>query len=295
MWVTYGLLAGVVLGLYDFWTKKGMEGNGVMAVVFWSALFGAMAWSVAFLPISATSGFHVDVSTTTPKQQALILFKGLMMTGSWIFAYYSVRELPMSFSGAMRASGPLWTFVGGALVFGELLTPIQFGVVLVSVIAYFVLSQIGKKEGISVNRSLPVLMMLLATILSAMTTVYDKWLVQVLELRPNDIQAWSALHRCVVSGLIMLWFCRDGRGPFVPKWSIWIPLIGLAWVGAEWIYFLAIQDPDANVTYLSVFRRASLVIGFLLSIFLIGENNVRQKAVVILILLASTITLVLQA
>ncbi|WP_282093642.1 EamA family transporter [Epibacterium ulvae] len=295
MWITYGLTAGVVLGLYDYWTKKGMDGNGVMAVVFWSSFFGAAAWLIAFLPVSYGSGFHVDPGATNLKQQLFILFKGLMMTGSWIFAYYSVRELPMSFSGAMRASGPLWTFLGGALIFGEILTPLQFCAVLASVIAYFLLSQIGKKEGISITCSTPILMMLVATLLSAMTTVYDKWLVQVLELKPNDIQAWSALHRCLLAGIIMWFFCRGGRSPMMPNWSFWIPLIGLAWVGAEWVYFLAIQDPNANVTYLSIFRRVSLIVGFLLSVLLIGESNVGRKSIVILILLISTITLILHA
>ncbi len=294
MWVYWGLGAGVILGLYDYWTKKGMEGNGVMAVVFWSSLFGALAWIAAFLPITTGTGLHVRIQDSGFKDQLLILFKGLMMTGSWIFAYYSVRELPMSFSGAMRASGPVWTLVGGGLVFGEFLTPIQLAAVLTSVLAYFMLSQIGKREGVTVTRSLPILMMLLATILSAMVTVYDKWLVQVIGISTNDVQAWSAIHRCILAGLIMLWFCRGGRGPKVPSWSIWIPLIGISWVGAEWVYFLAIRDPDANVTYLSIFRRASLIVGFLLSVFLIGEKNVGRKFVVILILLTSTITLVLQ-
>lgn len=295
MWITYGLAAGVVLGLYDYWTKKGMEGNGVMAVVFWSSFFGAAAWLIAFFPVSYGSGFHVEPAATNLKQQMFIMFKGLMMTGSWIFAYYSVRELPMSFSGAMRASGPLWTFIGGALIFGEVLTPIQFLAVLASVIAYFLLSQIGKTEGISVTRSIPILMMLVATLLSAMTTVYDRWLVHVLELKSNDIQAWSALHRCLLAGIIMWFACRGGRAPMIPKWSFWIPLIGLAWVGAEWVYFLAVQDPNANVTYLSIFRRVSLIVGFLLSVFLIGESNVGRKSIVILILLVSTITLILHA
>ena len=104
-WVGFGLLAGVILGLYDFWTKKAMFENMVLAVVFWSALFGALAWMIAFLPISAGTEFHVPVSETNFREQLLILAKGIMMTGSWVFADYSVRELPMSFSRAMRASG----------------------------------------------------------------------------------------------------------------------------------------------------------------------------------------------
>src|SRR5262245_60482088 len=100
MWMVYGISAGALLGFYDFWTKKAMYGNGVIAVVFWSSFFGALAWAPAFLSFSEPWGFHVDIFKTDAREQALIFIKGLAMTLSWIFAYYSVRELPMSFSGA---------------------------------------------------------------------------------------------------------------------------------------------------------------------------------------------------
>jgi|688.fasta_scaffold52700_6 transporter family protein len=294
-WVGFGLLAGVILGLYDFWTKKAMFENMVLAVVFWSALFGALAWMIAFLPISAGTEFHVPVSETNFREQLLILAKGIMMTGSWVFAYYSVRELPMSFSGAMRASGPLWTMLGGAIVFQEFLTPIQFAVVAVAVVGYLMLAQIGRTEGISLIRSAPLCMMLLATILSAMTTVYDKFIVHELNITATKVQAWSAVHRFFLSGILLVWACRYQPAGWKVSWSIWIPLVGLSWVGAEWVYFLAINDSSANVTYLSVFRRSSLIVGFLLSVMLIGEQNVKQKSVVVAILFLSTVILAFQS
>lgn len=293
MWMVYGLSAGVLLGFYDFWTKRAMDGNSVIPIVFWSSLFGAIAWLPAFLPVTAGLGFHVDPARTNVHQQALILVKGLAMTFSWLFAYYSVRELPMSFSGAVRASGPLWTFAGGALIFGEYLSPLQFSAVLLSVLAYYALSQIGKKEGIRMLKSRPVFMMLAATVLSAMTTVYDKFLVQNLGLQVFDIQAYSALHRCALAMLIFLALSWNERRIMPLRWSVHVPLVGLSWVGAELIYFFAIADPAANVTYLSVFRRVSLVAGFLLSVFLIGERNVPAKTAIIGLIVVSTAVLII--
>jgi drug/metabolite transporter (DMT)-like permease len=51
MWILYGLCAGVVLGLYDVWTKKAMTANNVIPVVMWSSLFGALFWA----PLVATN------------------------------------------------------------------------------------------------------------------------------------------------------------------------------------------------------------------------------------------------
>lgn len=293
-WILFGLLAGVILGFYDYWTKKAMVGNGVFPVVFWSSMFGAIAWLPFFTPMTVGNAFHVDLAYTNWSSQSFILLKGIAMTASWLFAYFSVRELPMSFSGAVRASGPIWTFIGGALVFGDYLTPIQLTAVLASVFAYYFLSRIGKSEGISAMKSLPIALMLVATILSALTTVYDKYIVQQLGLPPAEIQAWSAIHRFFIAGLLLAIVCLKTGSYQRLIWSIWVPLTGLSWVFAEWIYFLAIADPDANVTYLSIFRRTSLVIGFLLSVTLIGEKNVTQKSIVIALIVASTVSLVLQ-
>ncbi len=271
-----------------------MAGNTVFPVVFWSALFGAVAWLPFFTPITSATGFRVFVSNTSIVDQLVILVKGLAMTGSWLFAYYSVRELPMSYSGVVRASGPLWTLVGGMLVFGEFLTPLQLTAVLVSVCAYFLLSRIGKSEGIVTLRNAPMAMMLVATILSAVTTVYDKYIVQNLSLPIADVQAWSAIHRLLLAAVMLFIVSFGSASARQVRWSIWIPLTGLSWVFAEWLYFLAIADPIANVTYLSIFRRMSLVVGFVLSVLLIGEKNVHRKSLIIGLILISTITLVLE-
>lgn len=292
MWMVFGISAGALLGLYDFWTKKAMTGNTVIPIVFWSAFFGALVWLPAFFPFAQPYNLYVDVSTTSLHDQVIILAKGLAMTLSWIFAYYSVRELPMSFSGAVRASGPLWTLVGGSVIFGEYLSALQMSAVLLSVFAYYFLSQVGKHEGIVLLRSTPMFFMLAATILSAITTVYDKYIVQQLGLPIYTIQAYSAEHRFFLALVFFFWVTvREKKIPSL-RWSFYVPLVGLSWVGAELIYFFAIADPAANVTYLSIFRRTSLVVGFLLSVLLIGERNVGRKALIVLAIVLSTVLLV---
>ena len=97
--------------------KKAMEENGVFSVVFWPAIFSALAWLSFFSPQALGSFFYVDFNGTNLSAQLLILIKGLAMTASWLFAYSSVRQLPLSFSGAVKASGPIWTLMGGMLVF----------------------------------------------------------------------------------------------------------------------------------------------------------------------------------
>lgn len=163
-----------------------------------------------------------------------------------------------------------------------------------SILAYYALSQMAKKEGIRMLKSWPVFMMLAATIFSAMTTVYDKFIVHNLGLPIYSIQAYSAFHRCALAILPFLVLSWKQQRILPLRWSIHVPLVGLSWVGAELIYFFAIADQVANVTYLSIFRRASLVVGFFLSVLLIGERDVLAKSAIIGLIIASTAVLIMQ-
>lgn len=294
-----GLMAGVILGFYDYWTKKATSGNNVISVVFWSSLFGALAWFPAFIPILHDLIVFPKVEPTTLVEQIIIFPKTIAMTLSWLLAYYSARELPLSYSGAVRASGPILTFAGGAIVFGESLSSYQFTAILISVLAYYFLSSVGKQEGIILVKNKAVFMMLVATALSVGTTVYDKYMVSSINLSIYSIQAYSAIHRCLLAFLILVifgisskkWSLAETWRP--AKWTIYIPLVGLSWVAAEAVHFLALTDPAASVTYLSVFRRMSLVVGFALSAMLLGERHLIRKSICVCLILFSTLILII--
>ncbi len=292
MWIAFGLTAGIILGFYDFWTKKSMDRNNVIIIVLWSSLFGMLAWSSVIAIDYKNPIFLASIAKLGLKDQTLIFIKSLAMTLSWLMAYYSVKALPMSFSGAVRASGPLWTLIGGLLLLQEIISLAQFFLICVSIAAYYALSQVGKKEGISVLKSKPVFMMLVATILSAITTVYDKYLIQNIGIPPITIQIVSAFQRFIIAIIIYSIYNKKLKSNIT--WTFYIPLVGVSWVVAEYIYFLAIMQVESNVTYLSIFRRTSLVIGFILSAIFIGEKNVKQKSLIIFIIILSTILLILE-
>ena len=43
-WMVWGLLAGLVLGTYDFLTKLALAEKSVLEVVFWCSALGALLW-----------------------------------------------------------------------------------------------------------------------------------------------------------------------------------------------------------------------------------------------------------
>jgi len=289
-WMALGIIAGIVLGFYDYWTKKAMVNNNAVDVTFLSAFVGALLWIPAFLNLQLFS--PLEFANTSAQEQLLIFVKSIAMSFSWLFAYYAVRELPMSFSGAVRASGPIWTFLGGIFFFGELLSISQLIAVGVSILVYYLFSIVGKNEGIVVLKSRPMAMMLVATLLSAMTTVYDKHLLKIFSGNLTQIQAYSALQRAIICFAIFFYLRRGSISGILKTINPYVVLVGASWIAAEWIYFFALSDPNSNLTYFSVFRRFSLVVGFILSIFLIGETQVFRKSILIGFLLASSIYLI---
>lgn len=285
VWISFGILAGILLGFHDFWMKVSLVSNQTTGIVFWATLFGALCWA-PFILFPSFSIMSVSVTPTSLQEQLLVLPKSAAMTVSWFLAYESVKRLPISLSGAVRASGPLWTLIAGMIVLEEYISLLQFfGIVLV-VASYYLFGVIGKEEDVFRNEPMGLLMMLGATLLAGGVTVYDKFLVQVLQQSVFNVQAWSAVHRLLLASLLLLLLHRGARGFRIQKWQLSIFLLGCSWVIAELLYFFAVSSPEAKVTYLAAMRRVALVISFALSAFFLRERFIFYKSAMLSLLLA---------
>ena len=61
-------------------------------------------------------------------------------------------------------------------------------------------------------------------------------------------------------------------------WHWAVPTIGITLLAADILYFTAIARPDALISLISPVRRASVIVSFLLGIFLFREKQPRPKA-----------------
>ncbi|MEI6398311.1 MAG: DMT family transporter [Pseudomonadota bacterium] len=287
-WIFFGLAAGLILGFHDFWMKASLISNPTTSVVFWSTLFGALCWA-PFILVPWLNLASVSVTPTSLEEQLFVLPKSAAMVLSWFLAYESVKRLPISLSGAVRASGPLWTLAAGMIVLGEFISALQFlGIVLV-IVSYYLFVIIGKKENIFEKEPLGLAMMLAATLLAGGVTVYDKFLIQVRHQNAFNIQAWSAVHRFILAGMLVIVFQRGTHGLRINNWRFSIVLLGCSWVVAELFYFVAVLAPEAKVTILAVLRRAALVVSFMMSALLLGERFVFSKTIMLSLLVAGIV------
>ena len=82
---------------------------------------------------------------------------------------------------------------------------------------------------------------------------------------------------------------RHASTPF--HWSWAIPLISVFLSLADFAYLMALRDPDAMISVVSMVRRGSVVVSFACGALLFRERNLRAKAVDLILILVGMVFL----
>ncbi len=279
-WVAASLLSALFLGLYELCTKHAVRANSVVPVLFFSTLTAALVWlallaAQAVHPSLLPAGLVPDSLSWT--QHAQLFLKSLIVASSWVFTYLALKHLPLSLGSPIRATSPLWTFGGALLVLGERPTGMQMLGVLTTLVSFMGLSVAGQREGVHFLRNKWVGFILAGTLLGAVSALYDKYLLAREHFSVPTVQAWFSIYLCVCFlPLAIGWRARWWpQGPFHWRWSI--PLIALALLVSDYIYFSALRDPASLVAVVMSLRRASTLVAFGGGLLFFNERNGWQK------------------
>jgi transporter family protein len=220
--------------------------------------------------------------------------KAIIVVLLWLLGYFSVKHLPISIYAPLGASVPAWTLLGAMLVFGERLTAFQwvaFGVLFVS---YYVFSLIGSREGIVFHTNKWVIFLAVSVLICAVSALYDKYLVHTLGFSAVGIQVWFMVYAVLVMSFTLFvfwWPVRAKHTPFEWRWSIL--LIGASLAIADIAYFKALSYKEAMISLVAAVRSGGVVISFLGGALIFHENQIRQKALALLGVLAGVLMLLL--
>lgn len=311
MWVVYALVSASLLGLYDVFKKKSLQGNAVIPVL----LINTVICTLFFLPSivgSLTGMISPDNSLYIPDggwhEHRLVIIKAFVVLSSWICGYFAIKKLPLTIVGPVNATRPVMTLVGAMLIFGERLNLLQWAGVCMAIFSFWMLSRSGKKEGIDFKSNVWVLLLVAAAVLGACSGLYDKYLMASsgAGLDRLFVQGWYNLYQAVIMGIIMLlvWLPERKRAldravsgirpdyvPFVWKWTI--PFISLALTAADLAYLYALTMPGAMISVVSMIRRSSVLVSFIFGAVVFHEKNLRSKALDLVFVLLSLILLLL--
>ena len=287
MWLAFALVSALFLGLYDVAKKQSLKDNSVIPVLWFNTLFCSLLM-LPFTLLSATTGlldgsiFYVP--TAGWELHRLLMLKAFIVLGSWIFGYFGMKHLPITLFGPINATRPIIVLLGGLLLFGERLNLYQWIGVIIAVISFYMLSVSGKKEGISFTHNKWVFCVIMATLLGAVSALFDKYLLG----RFNNmfVQAWSNFYQLALMTVILFslwWPTRHKTTPFQWKWPIIFIAVFLTL--ADYAYFVSLAQSASMVSIVSMIRRSSVIVSFLCGALLFHEKNLRSKVIDLLLVL----------
>ncbi len=280
-WFLPVVASAIGLGFYDVCKKHAVRENSVMPVLFFATLSG----SLFFLAGEFLFGDFRTAASCSTRVFTLVFLKSLLVASSWTCVYYAMRDLPISLAAPIRASSPLWTFLGGLVLFHEIPTLAQaFGMALIFG-GYYFFSVLGKLEGFSFRRSRSVHLILLGTLLGAGSALYDKYLLNTLRIPRDTLQLWFSIDLVVILGLAWLVRRLVFRSTHRFEWRWTIPVTGILLILADYLYFHAVSMPDIHISILSLARRCNCVVAFGFGVWLFHDANVKRKAVALIFIL----------
>lgn len=284
MWMYLGLLAALFLGLHNLCKKHAVRNNEVYGVLLGTITAGFIVLLPVFfgslLAPETMQSLQLLVNPISAQVHGYILIKSMIMASSWVLAYQALKHLPITIVTPIRSAGPFFTFLGAILIYQERPNPFQWLGFFLIILSVFLYSQIGKKEGIIFKSNKWIYAIIAATFLGASSGLYDKFLIQSLELNPPTLQFWFCFYTMLLVGIIVLIKYKSNVGAglsFNWRWSI--PAVGILLQFADYFYFKALQDPDALIMLLSAIKRSQLLIAVLLGGVLFKEQNKRKKLV----------------
>ena len=287
MWLAFALVSALFLGLYDVAKKQSLKENAVIPVLWFNTLFCSLLM-LPFTLLSAKTGlldgsiFYVP--TAGWELHRLLMLKAFIVLGSWIFGYFGMKHLPITLFGPINATRPIIVLLGGLLLFGERLNLYQWIGVIIAVISFYMLSVSGKKEGINFVHNKWVFCVIMATLLGAVSALFDKYLLG----RFNNmfVQAWSNFYQLALMTVILFalwWPTRKHTTPFQWKWPIIFIAVFLTL--ADYAYFVSLAQSASMVSIVSMIRRSSVIVSFLCGALLFHEKNLRSKVIDLLLVL----------
>ena len=289
MWTAWILSSSVFLALYDVSKKASVRDNAVLPVLLVSSAAGAAVYVSAL----GMAGGISSALAVSAGDFALAMAKSLIVGTSWVLTYCALRTLPVTIATPIRASSPALVFVVAFFLYGERPTVVQGLGMLLVFAGYWAFGWAGKHEGIDFFRSRAVWFALGGMCMSAVSSLWDKFILQKCAIPVETMQFWFQLGLVAMYAVLLALrrLVPSRRDAFEWRWTI--PLTGVLLVAADWLYFHGLAIPDVSIAAGSLLRRFSVVITFVLGAIFFHERNLRRKGIALAAILAGVILLCL--
>lgn len=297
MWVLLAILSALCLGFYDVSKKRALQQGDVLTVLAGSVCLSALLLAIPLLLSRLSPEMMESTLFFVPKVDArghlLIFVKSCIVLSSWVFAYISVKYLPLSVVSPMQATRPMWTLVGAMLIFDERLNGWQWAGVVCALGSIFLFSLAGKSKPAPTDSTTPTkggnstrkyyLCLLLAILIGAGSGLYDKYMMRHYD--HNAVQVYYTIYQALM--MLVIWLgnqwkshhASEGKPHTMLNKRLLLPVacISLFLVLSDYVYMLALSDPSSMIAVVSTIRRGGTIIPFLYGILILREPQAGKK------------------
>ena len=299
MWVVLAFVSALCLGFYDISKKVALRDNGVTDVLTLSVLISS---TILLIPL-LLSRFLPDLMAETPfyvprldfQAHLFTLIKSCIVLSSWIFAYISLKHLPISVVNPWQATRPMWTLVGALLIFGERLNGWQWVGILLALGSILVFSIKKPDQRSRTTNNKYYICLALAILIGSCSGLYDKYMMRHYD--HNAVQVYYTFYQAILMlGVWLIYHRKQAKSAitsfsFSTKNILPIVLISVFLVISDNVYMLALRDPDSLIAVVSTIRRGGAVIGFAYGLIFLKEQDPWKKVLSMIGILAGLICL----
>ena len=303
MWIFLAFISALCLGFYDISKKIALRDNKVIDVLTISVCISSLLLSIPLILSRLSPEImlqtHFFVPSLDVRAHAYVFLKSVIVLSSWVFAYISLKHLPISVVSPLQATRPMWTLVGALLIFVERLNAFQWLGVILAIGSIFVFSlgaaKTSNHPSLLREHRFYYLSLALAILIGAASGLYDKYLMRRYD--HNAVQVYYTFYQALM--MLVVWTVANkpsvrpstskspaGLSSFIP-----ILLISVFLVISDNVYMLALQDPDSMIAVVSTIRRGGAIIGFAYGLVFLRENDPWRKILCMIGILAGLICL----
>ena len=302
MWVLLAVFSAILLGTYDVAKKQALRKNGTFAV-----LLVATALSTLFVSPFLRIG---------PAEDHLKLaLKAVLVTASWVSGMEGLKRLPLTTVSTIKGSRPVFVVLFSIILFGERLNWMQWLGIAIVLGALYMLGFTSRSDASAQVRKTGFIWMGISVLTGVASALYDKYIMKGME--PMFVQSWTNLFITVILALCVLVKrlavsgrtgrassdrlrprSRESEGTLPPRtdkfrWDWTLVLVAVLITAADALYFFALKQPDALLSIISVVRRASVLVTFVLGAIIFHEGNIRAKGLNMLLMAAGVVLLLI--
>ena len=282
-WIILILLSAVFLSVRTILTKKILQSQNTLPLLFYISLLSTLGMMVFYPEIS----LNVSLATFL-----LILLKSGIIALTWYCLYTAYKKLDISIVSPLQNLGPLFVVLFAFLFLGEQVGWINYAGIFLLITSAYLLKLESFRDLLKpfrFFRSHYFLLILVAVMGNSTSAVLDKILLKTINYHSLMFLFFAQLS---IIFLVMIVLRRETAqlNMFTGKYAVGMVLAisGAAFL-ADYFYFQAVAMPGTLIILIIPLRKTSILLIILVGGSVFNEKYLIQKTIVTLVMILAVV------